>query len=169
MTRLHRRILGPLWPGLSPNVDPTFSTVSVSLAARSVLMHQMTAPGVWRAGTLFGRVIDDVLTISVAGPNGYRTWGSPTLEGEPTYLLGWADAVMALGHSQLDWVGTWVMAPDNRLPSGTMVDLCVQRGQASGLLDDTSVLVGAGLIEGHLEFHVYTLIDEQLIQIDVTD
>lgn len=132
-------------------------------------MHQLTAPGVWRGGPLFGQVADDALHISVLAPGSYRHWKAPFLEGNAAYQLGWIDAIRSHVSPQLDWVGNWVMRPDNFLPSYTEAEFWLRRGAATGLFDDTSPLLAAGLQENHLETVAYLLIAGTVTIIDVNN
>ncbi|WP_135230676.1 hypothetical protein [Deinococcus fonticola] len=161
-TRLHRRFLGPLWPE-EPKVDGgVFDTVTLSGSARRTLTQQLTAPGIWRSGPLFGSVHDDVLHIQVAAPNGYRHWNNPVLDGNPEYQLGWADALQVLDLPQLEWMGNWILRPDNSPLSFSECEFWLREGQTSGLFDDSALLLSCGLLDGYLAVQPYVLSDNQV-------
>lgn len=161
-TRLHRRFLGPLWPEEPPVDGGVFDTITLSASARRTLTHQSTAPGIWRSGPLFGSVNDDVLHIHFAAPNGFRHWNNPVLEGNPEYQLGWADALQVLDLPHLDWVGNWILRPDNSPLSLSECEFWLRKGHARGFFDDASILLPCGLLDGYLAVQPYVLIDGQV-------
>lgn len=164
-TRLHRRFLGPLWPVPAAEGGKIFENISLSPLAIRSLHHLMSAPGRWRAGPLFGHVADDTLQIHVAAPGSDRHSLYGVLEGNAAYQLGWADALHGLGLTHLDWVGTWLMSPNNLLPSYTDAEFWLHQGAKTSLFDDQTVLLACGLQEQRHEFDAYRLIDDRVIVI----
>lgn len=166
-TRLHRRVLGPLWPAGSSDTAAVFSTVNISSATRQALTRHFTAPGIWRAGSLYGYVRNDALHVHIAAPNGYRLWADPVLDGNPAYELGWADALLALGPNPVDLVGSWIMRPDNRVPSYAEIEFWLRDGASKGIFDETSILLAVGLKDHHLETSAHVLADGVVITLEV--
>lgn len=161
-TRLHRRVLGPLWPEQPPADGGVFGSVTLSVFARRTLTQQLTAPATWRSGLLFGAVSNDVLHIHVTAPNGYRQWNDPVLDGNPEYQLGWADALQALGLPRTDWVGNWIMRPDNGLLDAAEIEHWLRRGKQRAIVDNSTIMLACGLLEGHLTTRPYCLIDNEI-------
>lgn len=159
-TRLHRRVLGPLWPPEPAGENHGFSAVAVTSPVLQALQLQMSAPGVWRSGPLFGRTNEDTLALHVVASSGYRFWNASG--GDLHYQLGWADAVTALHPLHLDWVGQWLLRPDNHLPSYTECEWWLRRSAAQGALDENNILLTCGLQDQRLTLNAYRLMDGQV-------
>lgn len=86
-------------------------------------------------------------------------WQSPVLEGNSAYQLGVMDTLQTYVLPNIDWVGTWLMRPDNLLPSCTEAELWLRRGAAIGIFDDNNPLLLVGLQDGRLAMEAYLLIE----------
>lgn len=163
MSRVHLRHLGPPvtppgaglpLPGLLP-----YNAVQFGAAAHLEVRRQMTAWGQWRGGLAFGHCADDVLRIEYIAPGGYPWWATDLLEGDPRYALGWADALRS-AHPAVDWVGSWLLAPNNALPSYTRCEHLLRAGHRTALFDADHPLIAFGLLDQTRHARVYRLVDD---------
>ncbi|PNY79192.1 hypothetical protein [Deinococcus koreensis] len=70
-------------------------------------------------------------------------------------------------HSDADWTGTWIAAPDGRLPSQRDDLLWLRLGGRRGLFSDRHPLVVAGVEDGYLGARAYLWDEGESLEIDV--
>ncbi|GAA5502703.1 hypothetical protein Dxin01_02447 [Deinococcus xinjiangensis] len=159
-TRLHRVLLGAMT--LPAVQDIIFAQVHVNPPAVNTLRLHLSSPGHWRTGQIYGRIANDTLTITHAAIGGYPVWRPLALTGTGAYQLGFLDALRAEGHTDIDWVGHWMLRPDNQRPTLAESAAWLRYGERRGLMDAQQVLLSAGLEDHHLSVDAYHLIDDRM-------
>ena len=116
-TRIQQRFLGLL--NLHPRPDEQAlppARVLLGQQAHRLLLAQLDLPGVARSGPLFGTLQDGVARIESA-PRGAAPCLSPEWQRpfclDERYLLGWNDSLTQHGSRDSEWIGHWLIAPDN--------------------------------------------------------
>ncbi|MDP9765569.1 hypothetical protein [Deinococcus enclensis] len=159
-TRVHRWWLGALGPVTAVGEESASSSeVQLHPAARRALRRQLQAPGHLRGGLLFGQVQEDALHVTQVAPAGYRWWQPDPLCGDERYALGWMDALAACTPGDIDWVGSWLAAPDSRPFSVAQGDRWVRRAAGMGVVDSLHPLVTVGWSEGRLDAVACRVVD----------
>lgn len=169
-SRVHQRLLGlPAGPVAPVTEWSVPERVQVHREARASLLTQLTSAGRWRGGLLFGWCEGEALQIRSAAPQGYAWWLScqSPLDADPRYAVGWADALAAAGGPPVDWVGSWIIAPDNQV-AGLEPDLTwLRAGQRTALFDDLHVLLSVGRREERLSAAAYRWLGDEVEPLDV--
>lgn len=146
---LHLLDLAPSQTGRPPTGLPWYEEVNLQPPAMQALRWHLATPGRWRGGWLFGRPASEtMLQVEVAGASAYPDWDVDVLEGDRRYLLGQADLLRAL-RPDLDWVASWVIRPDNSLPSAGEAEELVQEAHRMGIVHDGYALLIVGLSHDH--------------------
>lgn len=132
-------------------VQPTDPLEQVMLTPRvsRFLLRQAQQRGQAHSGLLFGLQREGTLTVALATP---ARWPTPSnldpLTLDLGYLLGASEAVGAAFAGRIDWCGLWLTFPNSEFgPASRIHDSCSQAIQR-GLVDDHSVLLIAGFLEG---------------------
>lgn len=159
-TRLHRLVLGATT--LPPVQDVVFEQIQILAPAMNTLNIHLNNSGTWRTGQLYGRVTDDYLVITHAAIGGYPLWRPQPLTGTVPYQLGYLDGLRACGHTDIDWVGHWVMRPDSRLPTQTDSTNWWRYGAPRGLFSAERILLSVGLLDDRLAAEGYHEIDGRM-------
>ena len=154
----HRRFLGLTgsWPNEEPVALP--ANIHMSSEAANFLRGQLEAPGVFRAGPLFGRIHDDCLSIEFAAPRGYDPANEEDpLKFNPGYVLGWVDALRAAQpqHPLIDWVGCWISFPDAEIRQTETEAHWVNQARQTRLVDDFRYLTFIGWRENRFCARIY--------------
>lgn len=171
MSRLHDWLLGPRpeRDGVTDQQAEAITRVVVGAAAATLLRAELRGGGRWRGGLLHGHASAGVLRVMYASRNryvGFETSPSP-LDFDPRYALGWSDALAASVGGEVDWVGSWVMDPDNQL-SVVQDDLSWwSRGKRVGLFTDRHVLLSIGLRDERLTGVAYLAEGDQVLPLEV--
>lgn len=170
MSRLHDWLLGPRpeRDGVTDEQAEAITRVLVGAAATTLLRAELRGGGRWRGGLLHGYASAGVLRVMYASRNGYGSLeavASP-LDFDPRYALGWSDALAVSVGGEVDWVGSWVMAPNDQL-SVAQDDLSWwSRGRRVGLFTDRHVLLSVGLRDERLTGVAYLAEADQVLPIE---
>lgn len=181
MTRVYRREFGSASFG-SPvpvnhllDVQEPITSVAMSPEVDAFFREQMLSPVRVRGGLLFGFREGEILHILLASTPGVPAWYSSTtgavLNVDSRFALGWSEALISVFGSRIDWVGNWVVHPDEKLKS---IERDVNRFRecfASRLVDDKNILVVIGWLDGSIKLRAYNRSFEgtiNLLQSDVS-
>lgn len=161
--RAHRRFLGLAgeWsPDLEDSVLP-IDTVRLSVQAAQCLHSQLSVPGAFRSGPLFGHRDDGTLHVAYAAPAGYLRWtdhdAAQPFTLDPGYVLGWTDALRTVHGPSIDWVGTWLSFPDTLAADRATQQPLIERARADLLVEDDTALLFVGWNRHEVEVHAYTV------------
>lgn len=173
-SRAQQRFLGLISPLRSRTDAEAQPPTSVRLQpeARTLLAAHLQVPGRFRAGLLFGSRDAGEITVIQAAPSGYPCLRSELrhylLAMDESYVLGWSDCLSTFAGDEVDWVGHWVMASDNR--PGTLEDhLAVLReAGATALVDEEHVLMFVGVTADRLEYSAYKLVSGEAVTLPVS-
>ena len=114
---------------------------------------------------LFGYSEDEVLHVLLASTAGLSSWyeadARVALNIDPRFALGWGEALRGLFGSRLDWIGNWVIHPDAQLKSSKRDLRRFRGGFESGLIDDRSILLVVGYMDGTLRTRAYSQVFEE--------
>jgi hypothetical protein len=124
-------------------------------AVREALSRSLEVKGRWQGGALFGDTDAGSLTVRLVSPLGPPAWWGQPLTPHLPYLIGWNDGLGAQPGPAVDWVGSWIAAPDSRLPDERADLSWLRRGADAGLFDQDHPLVVAGVQEGYLVLRGY--------------
>ena len=161
MTRMHNREFAAVSAGQSSasasyQVLPYFESVELGSGVIPFLKAQIKSPSRVRGGLLFGYSEADVLHVLLAGTAGVSSWYGPgertVLDIDPRFALGWGEALLSVAGTRLDWVGNWVTHPNGQLKTPERNIRRFRSGFRSGLIDDRSILLVVGYMDGMLRF-----------------
>lgn len=141
-------------------------TVRLEAGVRRKLARYTEVRGRWHAGALFGTQLEAELKVSLATPHRAPGPVSCPLAFSLPYLVGVGDVLFSL-HPNADWAGTWIAAPDGRLPSQRDDLLWLRLGGQCGLFSEHHPLVVIGVEEGYLEGRAYVWDEGGPLEIDV--
>lgn len=160
-SRLHRYLLGALAlpPGLATSA--AFTSATIEAPAFKTFRMQLTIPGWWATGNLYGHIADDILRITHAAAGGYPVWRPLPITGDDHYQLGYLDALRSTD-SRIDWVGHWVTRPDSQLPTIAEAGRWLQAGATQGLFTAVHILLAVGYVDERLEVEAYRIIDGRI-------
>lgn len=147
--RANQRFLGLLNMHARPDEQAAPPTgITLSDDAHQVLLAHLQLPGTARSGPLFGTRSEGLVRVTHAARGG-SVCLSPGLETpfvlDPRYVLGWSDCLSIYGRVAVDWVGHWLIAPDNLLGAPASHQRWVQQARQAALLDDEHFLLLLGL------------------------
>lgn len=162
-SRAHSQLLG-----LAHHLDQATDQVplrSIQLrpAARHALIRTLYLTGHWQWGPLFGEQQGSALIVhhfAPAGPRWVLNRATP-FEHDATYLLGYADAVLARDGGRVDWAGVWLAPPDSGTLAPSQALAWLERAAEGGLVDDWTPLITAGYTEGALSVEAAVMVDGQ--------
>ncbi|GAA5503748.1 hypothetical protein Dxin01_03510 [Deinococcus xinjiangensis] len=126
--RATQRFLGVIAPH-SP-ADPVPGKVRIEHDAWQIILAMLEQVGIVRHGPLWGSYADALAMVTDAGHSGYRQALPLPFQGlhlDPTYILGWSDCLSNYGGNDTDWIGHWLILPDNQVAD----DLAVQQWLAA--------------------------------------
>ncbi|WP_295815542.1 hypothetical protein [uncultured Deinococcus sp.] len=140
--------------------------VRLEAGVRRKLAHFAEVRGRWHGGALFGTQKEGEFRVSLATPHRVPSPASHPLDISLSYLVGVGDTFSS-EHPDADWAGTWIAAPDGRLPSQRDDLLWLRLGGRCGLFSEHHPLVVVGVEEGYLEGRAYLWDEGEPLEIDV--
>ena len=165
--RLHRayiNLLG-LAQGVSfPAEHPPLTRVRIEPAAKRSLLKLLELKGRTQYGVIFGRREGETLhVVHFAHLESRGTTDSeptPFSWAAPSYLLGCTDTLIAILGDDIDWHGTWVIAPNAQAFTFSEAIDCAAAAYATGMTDDQQVFLHAGWDEGSLVVQAFKHMDD---------
>lgn len=164
LPRAHQRYLGlaDVTTHLDAEAEPP-TRVRLGPDAHETLWAYLHTPGAYRSGPLFGRRHAGVVEVTHAARGGYPghapALGHDPFALDPQYLLGWSDAVSHFGTTGIDWVGHWLIQPDNRSGNSFEHDAWLRQAHRQGLADSRHFLMVLGDDDGVLSCTPLLLVD----------
>lgn len=134
-------------------------TIRLEPQAQRCLMAQFYAPGTFRSGPLFGRRHNGVVTVSTVmrgTPPGLVMDEDDLFPMDASYLLGCSDALRQ-AEPVLDWVGHWLIAPDNALGSFQSHLDWLGQARPTALADEDTFLMIIGGLDESIIFTSYVV------------
>ncbi|PNY79912.1 hypothetical protein [Deinococcus koreensis] len=158
LTRAQQRFLGVVGLGHRPDADAQPpERVRLSPGAAEILRGYYYAPGAYRSGPLFGTRHLGQVEVTHVARGGYPRLNSAIGEQpfalDPQYVLAWSDCASQYGTSEVEWVGQWLMQPDNRRGSAFEQDSWVRQAHRLALVDGEHFLLMIGEEAGTLHYH----------------
>ena len=150
--RAQERFLGLL--NLHPRSDAQAQPLEYILLtpqAQHLLLASLSCPGSVRSGPLFGTRTHGEAKITYAAP-GISLALTPEVQDsafalDERYVLGWIDSLTASGPQGVDWLGHWLIAPDNLLGGLDSHLNWLRAGQHTGLIDEDHFLLLLGRLD----------------------
>lgn len=167
--RAHGRVLGLPLPHLASDDFQMPERVRLSSGVRQLLLTYLSLPGTYRSGPLFGPARPDGATqvYSAAAREGYPGLqpgvGAVPFAPDGRYLLGLVDALSDHGRQDVDWTGTWLMAPHNRPGSWAEHEAWISQAQDLALVDEQHALLIVGVDDGRVVYAPYVIGAEPLL------
>lgn len=161
-SRVHTRVFGFPLPNLLDDF-PVPERVRLETRVRRYFLALLTLPGTYRSGLLFGpaRPVDGVQVFSAAAREGYpglqARLGEAPFTPDWRYLLGLVDALSDHGRTDVDWTGTWLMAPNNRPGSWAEHEAWLIQAHELALIDEQHVLLIVGVDDGRVVYAPYLI------------
>lgn len=168
-SRVHTRVFGFPLPSLAQDEFPVPERVRVDPRVRRFFLAQLTLPGTYRSGPLFGpaHLEGGVQTFSAAAREGYPGLqphlGEVPFAPDWHYLLGLVDALSDHGRHDVDWSGTWLMAPNNRPGTWAEHEAWLIQAHELALIDEQHVLMLVGVDDGRVVHAPYLLQDAEFV------
>lgn len=167
--RAHRRFLGLAgeWSADLEDSAMPIDTVVISAQVAQCFQSQLYVPGAFRSEPIFGHRDDGTLHAVYAAPAGYLTWKdhdpAQPFALDPSYILGWTDALQTVHSAPIDWVGTWLSFPDTRAADRATEQLLIEQARADLLSEYNTALLFVGWQRHELEIHSYSgFADDQI-------
>lgn len=139
--------------------------------AQGILLASLSSPGTLRSGPLFGLRSEGVIRVTEAAPGRVASLPTEARSGalalDPHYVLGWSDCLTAFGSTDVDWVGHWLIAPDNTL--GTLAHHLdwLSRAQQAGFADEEHFVLLLGKQDERVEYTAYLARDSLAVVLPV--
>lgn len=134
-------------------------TIRLEAQAHHCLMTQFYAPGTFRSGPLFGRRHNGVVSVSAVmrgTPPGLVQDEGNLFPLNACYLLGCSDALRQ-ANPAVDWVGHWLIAPDNALGSFQSHLDWLSQSTPVALSDEDNFLAIVGGLNDSIVFAAYVV------------
>lgn len=160
--RAHRRFLGLAGPRTWDPEDNAMPIGQATLSAQvtAFFQAQLSLPGAFRSGPIFGHRDDGTLHAVFGAPAGYLTWAdydpARPFQLDPSYVLGWTDALRTLHPGPIDWVGTWLSFPDTQMPSEAQLAPLIRQGRGDLFSEYNTALFVIGRNRHEVEVQVYS-------------
>lgn len=146
--------------------------VRIEPDAWSFLMTMLERVGTNRSGPLFGDQLGETVTVTDAAHKGYDQMSlSQTslsfYQMDPSYMLGWSDCLSNYGENDVDWVGQWVMLPNNFVITEFGAYDWVEAAAQRGLVSDQHFLIFIGLAGEQVKARAYVWVRGEVVEVDL--
>ena len=163
--RATQRFLG--WPALERDLvsAPALTHVRLEDTASRVILGLLDSPGHHRSGALFGTRVGTVAHIADASHAGYPQFrhnlACQPLAVDPQYLLGWSDCLSMYGTNDVDWLGHWMIRPDNLIGDALDHYGWLRQAHRLGLVDRQHFFMFVGLDAEQVAYHAYVYLNDE--------
>ena len=171
--RALRRYLGFTSLATRPDAEAQpIERVLIEPEARQLITSLLVPGGHYRSGALFGTRSDGIAHVTEATHAGYPAFRPDRRRNPLTideqYLLGWSDCLTHYGRNDVDWIGHWLVRPDNLIGDSLHHYAWLQRAQRQGLVSDDHFFMFVGIGAETVNFVAYTYFDGIATELPVT-
>lgn len=150
---------------------PIPEKVRIEHEAWQVLLTMLERVGTVRNGPLWGSYMDGLAMVTDAGHGGYASEilsQDNVVALDPSYVLGWSDCLSQYGSNEVDWIGHWVILPQNEITDELAIQESLLGAMNCGILTERHFLVVVGVDAEQVKGRAYRNVQGNAVEIDLT-